>query len=120
MTHYMVWGAERRPQGFMGATFLDWSQPPLGVYEGDTPEDACKSAMVDHGKLSTFFAIEGFAWGIALMEENVKKLGAVGSPAERNADRVTQLLERAAEREEAINKLLLERGDKNEDDQNIA
>lgn len=110
MRHFMVWGSERRPQGFMGATFLDWSQPPLGVYGGETPEDACKSAMVDHGRLSTFFAIEGYPWGIALMEEKVNKLGQTGTPN----DRIAALLERAEESAAQITRLL-EQG-RNEND----
>lgn len=104
---YMVWGSQKRPKGFMGATYLDWSQPPLGVYAGDDPDEACKAAMVDHGTLNTFFAVEGFVWGIALMDQDkVNKLGATGTPM----DKVALMLERAEERDAEITRLLLEKG----------
>lgn len=104
MTFYMVWGSDKRPAGFMGGTFLDWSQPPLGVYAGETPEDACKAAAADRGSLSTFFAVEGFVWGLALMKAEAKQLGKEGSSIDTLNERLA-----AAERRDSQIGLLLER-----------
>lgn len=109
MTFFMVWGSDKRPAGFMGGTFLDWSQPPLGVYAGDTPEDACKAAASDRGSLSTFFAVEGFVWGLALMRADAKQLGKEGSPIETLNDRLA-----AAERRDAQIDRLLEKASRDQ------
>jgi hypothetical protein len=114
MPHYMIWGAEKRPHGFMGGSFLDWTKPPLGVWEGETAEEACRHCMVENGMMTTFFAVEGLAWGIALMDQDVPKaLGRQGTPMEREQSRVTALLERAEERQAKIDRLLLEKGGEN-------
>lgn len=75
MSFYLVFGSTKRPKGFMGGTYLDWGNPPIGVYEAATPEDACRQAAADSGTFGTYFAIDGFPWGIELMHSGARQLG---------------------------------------------
>lgn len=86
----------------MGGSFLDWSAPPIGVYAGDTADDACKSAAKDHGEMGTFFAVEGYPWGLELMDAPAKQLGKTGSPV----DSMAEVLARMENRDSEITALL--------------
>lgn len=48
---------------------LAWSGTPVGVFVAEDPESACRSAAQKSGTMGTFFAIEGFPWGVSLMSQ---------------------------------------------------
>lgn len=102
MPTYIVFSSERRPRGG-GAYFLDWGQPPIGVFTADTPDLACQAAAKASGSVSTLFAVEGYAWGVALMGSAPAALGAEGPN-----DRLTALLERMEKNDQTTQRLLLE------------
>ena len=109
MNYYLVFGSIKRPRGFMGGQFLDWSQPPVGVYKAETAEQACQAAAKDHGQMATYFAIEGYAWGIDMMEvPNTAQLGRSETPEER----MTRVLDRMEETDKRIAQLQAGEGDK--------
>ena len=101
--HYMVFGSIKRPL-VGGGSYLDWAlvHNPLGVYQGDTPDDACRAAAADTNNMGTFFAIEGTPWGIEMMAGGSTQFGRKESALER-------LERRLAYTDEVIAKL--ERGD---------
>jgi hypothetical protein len=82
---YIVFGSIKRPADLMGGKKLDWGQPPVGVYEADTPEQACQAAASDQGMMATYCAVECTPWGIDLMDAPARQLGRTLSPNERIA-----------------------------------
>jgi hypothetical protein len=101
MPYYMVWGAQKRPQGFMGGKFLDWSKPPVGIFEAENADKACLAAAHAADDMGTFFAVEGNVWGMALVTPEATELGRtnsdVGSASINNRlSRIEQLSERLA------------------------
>lgn len=92
MPHYLVFGSTKRPV-FGGGSFLDWSNPPIGVYAADDPDEACKAAAQDAGVMGTFIAVPGNVWGVELHEPVARKLGQKATAEERLAN----LLERQVE-----------------------
>ena len=98
---YLVFGSLKRPRGFMGGTFLDWSQPPIGVYQATTAEEACQAAAKDHGQMATYFAVAGTPWGIDMMEAPARQLGRSANAEERMA----QILDKMDENNQRIQEL---------------
>lgn len=95
MKYFLVFGSKRRPANFVGGKKLDWGQPPVGVYQAETAEIACEAAAQDHGEIATYFAVEGYAWGIDMMERApATQLGHSGNAMDRIAghlDRIAAL-----------------------------
>lgn len=52
----------------VGPDKLVWSNP-IGVFNAPDAESACRKAANKLGYITNFFAVEGFPWGIGLMEE---------------------------------------------------
>lgn len=92
--YYMVFGSRKSPI-WPGGSKLVWSEP-LGVYAAHDPTEACKAAAHDSEAMGTFFAIEGFPWGLELMNVNAKQLGQRDSVD----DRMHDILDRLASRGE--------------------
>ena len=106
MSYYIVFGAEHQLQpgrpiltntGYAdgpGPTMLVWYNAAIGLFKADNAEDACKAAAKKVGKVGTFFACEGYPWGVELMDiEGVSELG--GPPSAEDArDRKIRDLER--------------------------
>lgn len=87
---YIVFGSIKRPSDFFGGKALDWSQPPIGVYQADAPEQACQAAARDHGQMATYFAVGGTPWGVDMMEAPAQQLGRT----ENSQDRLNRILDR--------------------------
>jgi hypothetical protein len=93
VNHYLVFGSSKRPL-MGGGGYLDWSAPPIGVYAAEGPEEACRSAAKDHGSMGTYFAVEGFPWGLELMDTPARQLGRTANVTERlsaHLDRMEEL-----------------------------
>lgn len=101
MNFYLVFGSVKRPVGFMGEKALDWSNPPIGVYSADTPQDACQAAAKDNGQMATYFAVEGTPWGVDLFEAPAKQLGR----SESSGDRMSRVLDRMEENDRKLAEL---------------
>lgn len=91
MSYYIVFGSIKRPADFMGGKRLDWNQPPVGVYEAATPQDACQAAASDQGQMATYIAVEGTPWGIDLMDAPARQLGKTLNANERMADHLDRI-----------------------------
>lgn len=97
MNSYLVFGSTKRPV-FGGGHFLDWSEPPIGVYQADDPDEACKAAASDNGTMGTFVAVVCHVWGVEVMPSTARKLGQKATAEERLAahlDRLAELNEQA-------------------------
>jgi hypothetical protein len=101
--HYMVFAAGRRylpghaaQAPAMPPIGLVWDSSPIGVFSADSAERACQAAARKHGAAGTFFAIEGYPWGLEMVEvEGVTELGNETDPqAVRIRDLERQVLER--------------------------
>lgn len=59
MGRYMVFFGRR------GANEIVWEthENPVGVYEGNSPEEAMQKAAAHKGVMGAFFAVEGTFWG---------------------------------------------------------
>lgn len=56
---------------------LTWDNGPLGVFQAETAELACQAAAKKNGTAGTYFAIEGYPWGLEMNQvAGVKELGA--------------------------------------------
>jgi hypothetical protein len=98
---YIVFGSIKRPSDFFGGKSLDWSQPPIGVYQADTPEEACQAAARDHGQMATYFAVGGTPWGVDLIEAPARQLGRT----ENSQDRMNRILDRMEKNDALIDEL---------------
>lgn len=98
---YIVFGSIKRPADFFGGKVLDWSQPPIGVYQASTPEEACQAAARDHGQMATYFAVSGTPWGVDMMEAPARQLGRT----ENSQDRLNRILDRMDKNDELIEEL---------------
>lgn len=107
---YIVFGSIRRPTDFLGGKALDWSQPPIGVYQAETAEQACIAAAKDHGTMATYFAVPGTPWGLDMVEAPAKQLGRQVSSQERLADALDKAERRAAETDRLVQLLEKEKG----------
>lgn len=47
----------------------------IGVFNADTPEEACKAAATHTRSLGTFLAVEVVVWGVDMLQSNAKLLG---------------------------------------------
>lgn len=102
MNYYIVFGSIKRPADFMGGKRLDWSNPPVGVYEAETAADACQAAASDEGQMATYFAVEGTPWGVDLLDVPARQLGRTANANDRIAehlDRIERLDEQRRELE---------------------
>lgn len=100
-TFYIVFGSTRRPADFFGGKVLDWSQPPIGVYQAGSPEEACQAAAKDHGQMATYFAVGGTPWGVDMMEAPAQQLGRT----ENSQDRLNRILDRMEQNDKLIEQL---------------
>lgn len=96
----MVFGSKKRPKGFMGGSYLDW-EGIVGVYVAENPEQACQQAAADSATFGTFFAIEGYAWGLEFVQTPARQLGR-REPLE---DRLHAALDRAEKTQQQIESL---------------
>ena len=102
---YIVFGSIKRPADFFGGKVLDWSQPPIGVYQAATPEQACQAAASDHGQMATYFAVGGTPWGVDMMETPARQLGR----SENSQDRLNRILDRMDKNDQLIEELKKQR-----------
>ena len=60
MNTYLVFFGRR------GTRSIVWEahENPLGVYEGNTPEEAMQAAAAHVGVMGAFFAVSGAFWGV--------------------------------------------------------
>lgn len=79
---YMVFGAARGQQpgtyvqGHDYPRVLNWGSGPIGVFHAPDAESACQAAARKSGVVGTFFAVEGFPWGVELTDvSDVTELG---------------------------------------------
>lgn len=95
MSMYLVFFGRR------GVRSIVWeaSENPLGVFTGDTPEEAMHKAAAVAGVMGAFFAVEGTFWGVT-PDSTPTAFGT----AETTDQRINRLIE-------AINTRLLESGD---------
>lgn len=54
---------------------LVWSGP-VGVFEADKAEHACQAAAKKVGWMGSYFAIDGYPWGVELFEAQATEFGA--------------------------------------------
>lgn len=99
---YIVFGSIRRPTDFLGGKALDWSQPPIGVYQAENAEQACIAAAKDNGTMATYFAVAGTPWGIDMVDAPARQLGK----QESSQDRLARVLEMQEERMAANDRLI--------------
>lgn len=98
MPFYIVFAAGRRPipgAVVMGnaavPTGLVWDNQPVGVFRADDAELACRAAARKQGTVGTFFAVDGFAWGVELTDvEGAEELG-INTPVDPLANRIRDL-----------------------------
>jgi hypothetical protein len=88
--HYMVFVGRR------GVSQIVWraEENPLGIYEGNTPEEACQAASAHSGVMGAFYAIEGTFWGVMPGREP-QPFGTAVSAADRQANQIERLIETA-------------------------
>ena len=98
---YLVFASTRRPVDFLGGKALDWSHPPIGVYQAESAEAACKAAARDNGQMATYAAVGCTPWGIDLIEESAQQLGRT----ESSNDKIARLLDRMESRDAEIKQL---------------
>jgi len=55
--------------------YIAWSGP-IAVFEADSAEEACQSCAKKVGWMGSYFAIEGFPWGVELFEAPAREFGA--------------------------------------------
>ena len=67
MNNYIVFLGRR------GANSIVWraEENPLGVFSGETAQDAMQQAAAYHGVMGAFFAVQGEFWGVT--PQNVPK-----------------------------------------------
>ena len=112
MPFYLVFGSIKRPVDFLGGKALDWGQPPIGVYQADTAEQACMAAASDNGQMATYFAVEGTPWGVDLIDVPARQLGRSKSGTDALNDRIGQVLDRMEANDKLIAQLTAEEDDK--------
>lgn len=71
---------------------------PVDVYEADTAEQACQAAARDNGHMGDYFGVEGFPWGVHLLDTGgARKFGATDElTAMQKLQNRTRELERQA------------------------
>ena len=80
----MIFNRGKREDG------LRWDNTPVGVFKAPDPESACKKAAHKAGSLGTYFAVEGYPWGVQMLEvDDVEELG--GSELEQAKARLREL-----------------------------
>ena len=110
MKHYIVFAAqpETYQDGYIEGpprTYVEnkrptgrllWQGQPVGVFRGESAEQACQAAARKAGVIGTFFAIEGFPWGVSLLHTVAEEL-TMTDPAEET--RLAQLEKRSRKME---------------------
>lgn len=68
MKYYMVYAMTKHvdPVKMDGSTVNIWT--PTGVYGALSAEAACQAAARATQRVGNFFAVEGFPWGVELLE----------------------------------------------------
>ena len=74
-----VGGYPGQPQGPVGAPSYNMTVVPT-LFRAESPEKACQAAARKVGGMGTYFAVEGFPWGVDMM--SVEGVSEVGDPAE--------------------------------------
>lgn len=69
-TGYQAYEYQHKPTGR-----LIWAHGPVGVFRADDAEEACKAASRKIGSMGTFFAVEGFPWGVSMVVADAEELG---------------------------------------------
>jgi hypothetical protein len=89
MNHYLVFFGRR------GDKSIVWraEENPAGVFEGETPAEACQAASAYLGVMGSFYAVEGTYWGV-LPGNTPKPFGTSDSMD----DKLTQLIKVAQNR----------------------
>jgi hypothetical protein len=84
-------GAGGAPQFVQAPQALEWHV--TGVFVADSAEQACRAAAKKTQVFGSFFAIEGFPWGVDLMETEATEFGQdqLLSKSERLANRIREL-----------------------------
>jgi len=86
-------GDGRTPQFVQAPPALSWT--PIGVFKARKAEDACKAAAKKMQQFGSFLAIEGYPWGIDLMDIEASEFGLNDerelSPLERAENRSREL-----------------------------
>lgn len=78
---------------FTKEVHLDWRI--VGVFEAVSAEAACQAAAKKGGQVGSFFAVEGFPWGVELMDADAIEFGT----GEQPLSRLKQLENRSREME---------------------
>jgi hypothetical protein len=87
-------GAGGAPHFIQAPPALVWN--PLGVFTAATAEDACKAAAKKAQRFGSFFAVEGYPWGIDLMDTDATEFGAEPLTNLQRAENRSRELEREA------------------------
>ena len=74
-SHQQVRGAVENWQGRRQVTPDMVSVNPVGVFEAENAEEACKAAAMHTRSLGTFVAVQCTPWGVDLLHSNAKLLG---------------------------------------------
>jgi len=76
MAYYMVLAGDKRQATPLTPSHIEWGQI-IGVFSADDGEAACKAAAVKRGSAGTYFAVEGYPWGLSMMDAGTaSELGA--------------------------------------------
>jgi hypothetical protein len=102
MFHYIVF-AGQKSTGF-NRTYMNWQEKPVGVFRAESAESACRLAAKKNGRMGTYFAVEGFPWGVEMFDaDDASELG-VENPLSK--------LEQLENRSRELEKLVLEKENK--------
>lgn len=77
-----------------GPPVLMWGAP-IGVFQADTAEAACKRAAKKVGYMGNFFAVEGSPWGVELLEDETTGEFGVDDMNVHDINQRTRELERS-------------------------
>lgn len=79
---YLVFGSTQEINQ-QGDQYLFWgANNPVGVFRGDSPDDACKAAAKRTRRMGTYAAIECNVWGLDLLDSGAVELGSEASERE--------------------------------------
>lgn len=89
MKYYAVWSGVK-DEDPRGRERISWGL--AGIFKAENAESACQAAARKSQRMGTFFAIEGYPWGIDLMEQTASEFGIEDrvSEAERQGRELEQ------------------------------
>lgn len=106
MNYYLVFGGEKVPETAYtpqtgqylptGKTLIRWVA--IGVFKADTAESACQTAAKKKGQMGSYFAVEGYPWGLDLMDGGGSEFGVEEEPLSR----LEQMEQRSRELEREV------------------